>query len=104
MTKTLAQTVETSIDAGELPGMERTWSAYRKDIDKTGTRNVFDGFGSATIRVNGRGIALVQLRENTQGRAVIALYGIDSKGNQGLLAEFDLEAAGVVPPRVGRRA
>lgn len=93
-----AQTVRIGIDVGEILE-NREYTAFRKDIDRGGTPGVFDGQGSATIRVNGQAVILIHLRENEEGHASLEVSGLSPKGLPQLLSALDLEKINLAPAR-----
>lgn len=95
---TTAQTVRVGIDVGEILD-SREYTAYRKDIDRGGTPGVFDGNGSAIVRINGQGVILIHLRENADGVATLEVSGMSPKRAPVLLGAMDLEKPGLVPSR-----
>lgn len=90
--------VKVSIDVGEIID-SCTYESRRRDIDIDGARGVFDGFGVATVRVNGWGILLLHLRENKDGSAILEVSGVTTDEKTVTLGVLDLEAGGLVPPR-----
>lgn len=93
-----AQTVRVGIDVGEVLD-SREYTAYRKDIDRGGTPGVFDGNGSAIIRINGQGVILIHLRESADGVATLEVSGLSPKSAPVLLGAMNLEKPGLVPAR-----
>lgn len=95
------QTVTIGIDLGEITGPQ-TYSVYRKDIDRGGAPGIFDGYGSATVSVNGRSLLLIHLREDADGHATLEVSGLSPKSVPKVIAAIDLEANDIVPARAAK--
>lgn len=92
------QTVTVAIDVGEILE-SRQYKVLRKQIDRGGAPGVFDGTGSATIRVNNAALLLIHLRENDLGHAALEVFGLSPSSAPKALAMIDLEVYGIVPAR-----
>lgn len=92
------QTVTVEIDAGEMFD-RKSWSTYRRDIDRHGALNVGDGFGVLGIKVGGRDAVRMQLREDALGHVVLEVIDATTSKTLGIV---DVELYGLTPPR--RRA
>lgn len=80
----------------------------RSDVGPGGTRGLWDGFGTLTIRVGDRDVLLVRLQENDRGEAVLraatapGIATADARmqigGSTVFAIDANLERAGLIAP------
>jgi hypothetical protein len=89
-----AQTITVAFDIDEVIDSVQG-EVLRKDIDEHGALHVLNGFGSATLRINGQPVMHLHIHEDAQGKVVVDAINRSAT----VIGRVYPEDDGVVPPR-----